>query len=111
MTPYYAIAAIASAEDRVGRLQPQVDLRVSSGEIEALLLSGEYLESVGLYAGRHFRKERGKGCYHLRVTNGQGFLHWDRWDPRRFPLQHLLETPELLVSTGILALVAFGLRK
>ncbi|MGQ0503705.1 MAG: hypothetical protein ACT4TC_00120 [Myxococcaceae bacterium] len=96
-----------SAEDRLENVKAQVDIELSKAEILELLNSGHYQVSGGLRGGRHYRKERGNGCFHLRVLGEQAYLHWDQWDPRRYPLQHFFETPELWASA--LGLVALAL--
>lgn len=91
------------AERRVDALDAQVELEVSVDELDELLGSLEYEPARGLYRGAHFRKTRGVGCYHLRVHGPRAWLHWDRWDPRRFPACHLLEVPELTVGVPMAA--------
>lgn len=98
-----------SPEQRVDALAAQVDLVLTRGEAENLLASGEYAQSFGLRGGHHFRKNRGDGCYHLRVDGQRALLHWDAWDPRRFPVQHFFETPELWGTTAVVGVVALAL--
>lgn len=81
----------------------QVEVELEPLEVALLLASGRYEPARGLYRGTHWRAERGKGCWHLRVVGGRGWLHLDRWDPRRFPVRHALETPELAVGGSSIA--------
>ncbi|ATB33223.1 hypothetical protein [Melittangium boletus] len=94
------------AEQRVDALARQVELEVSLHEARWLLAGGQYEAHVGLGAGRHYRKPRRDGCYHLRVNGQRAFLHWDEWDPRRHPIEHFFETPALWGSALVLAVGA-----
>lgn len=96
-----------TVEDYVARAPPQQEHPLGSQTARALLRSGRYQPSIGLFPGRHFRKRKGDGCFHLRLHDGQAWLHWDAWDPRRFPIAHVLETPAL--RGGSLALIGLGI--
>ena len=91
-------------EQLVQRHPPQHEVQISEHEARHMIRSGQYQRSEGLFQGRHFRRAHGQRCFHLRVHEGCAFLHWDRWDPRRYPLQHTLETP--LLWGPLLALLA-----
>ncbi|GEM_PF-6216401 len=96
------------AERRADRCANQVEIEVGHRETRELLALDGYDKASGLLVGKHFRKERGDGCYHLRVTNSGATLHWDRWDPRRFPLRHFFETPALWGTTAALTVVTLA---
>ncbi len=103
------------AEARADAQPAQIDIALTDEELQALLDSGDYEPTPwGLVPGQHFRKARGKGCYHLRISwlDGRGYLHWDRWDPRRYPVEHFFETPTLwggtLAVLGLVGVVAVG---
>jgi len=98
------------AELQVRRESNQVEVEIGMSTARQLLKSGGYRQAMGLLRGKHFRKELGSGCYHLRMVGQRAWLHWDRWDPRRFPVQHFFETPALWGTTlaaGSLAAVLF----
>lgn len=41
---------------------------------------------------KHWRKPKCRGCYHITVhRSGPSRIHWDAWDPRRYPVMHSLE--------------------
>lgn len=88
------------SERLIDGLQNQVEREISIDSARKLLASGCYRKATGLGAGAHYRRNRGKGCYHLRVSGGRAWLHWDRWDPRRYPVRHFFETPALWATTG-----------
>jgi hypothetical protein len=107
-----ALSPIVLAERQVGRLPRQVDIDVLPDTALNLIQSGEYELSTGLLPGVHYRKERGNGCYHLRLADSRAFMHWDAWDPRRFPIAHFFETPKLWVPTiGVVAAAAIAVRE
>lgn len=81
-----------AAEQRVDQLDAQVELELDLVEAAELLEQGGYRPARGMYRGTHWRRERGVGCYHLRIHRERAWLHWDAWDPRRFVLPHLVET-------------------
>lgn len=93
-----AVDALPSQVERPLRLTDALTLRGSVG----------YKAANGLYGGTHYRKERGNGCYHLRIHGKRAWLHWDRWDPGRLPLAHFAETPELVWGAVAVGLVAAG---
>lgn len=90
------------AEQRVDGLGNQVELSIGANAGLELQADGGYERSWGLLPGSHYRKVRGRGCYHLRVSEHRAWLHWDRWDPRRYPLEHFAETPALWAPTAML---------
>ncbi len=101
-----------AAELAVDRLPAQTEMQIPMHVADALLDGGGYeAVSLGLKEGKHYRKQRASGCYHLRIEGGRAFLHWDQWDPRRHPLRHTAETPELraVVALGLTALALKGL--
>ena len=102
--------AITRPEDRADLQMRQVDVALTNAEAMALVNSGEYQPSFGLQQGRHFRKVRGNGCYHLRVDGHLATFHWDEWDPRRFPIEHFFETPALWGTTAAFATLALAIR-
>lgn len=89
---------MTQAEARAAAAGDQVEVPVALEELAELLGSGRYERDRGLYRGKHWRADRGQGCWHLRLHRGQAWLHVDRWDPRRYPGRHTLETPELAVA-------------
>lgn len=93
-------------EWEVDRLDNQQDIELTTYEANTLLRGGGYVEAFGLYLGRHYRRQRGEGCYHLRIDGNRAWLHWDRWDPRRFSLEHFFETPMLWGPAAALGLLA-----
>lgn len=99
--PFMALGS----EVHVDKLARQVELEIPLWEAQELLQRGSYLEASGLGSGRHYRKQRQHGCYHLRIDGQRAYLHWDEWDPRRFPVEHFFETPALwgsaLLTLGI----------
>lgn len=68
---------------------------VVTGAVEADLIG--YERSAGLFPGRHYRRKYGDGCFHARVYRDVVYLHFDNWDPARFPVRHWLE-----VGTGFI---------
>lgn len=41
---------------------------------------------------KHWRKPKDKGCFHITLhQNGKCRMHWDAWDPRRYPVRHFCE--------------------
>ncbi len=96
---------VPGAEARVDVLARQVEAELPLWEAHALLQAGGYQAASGLGSGRHYRKARHQGCYHLRIDGQRAYLHWDEWDPRRFPVEHFFETPTLWGSV----LLALGL--
>jgi len=99
--------ATTPAEFRVDQLAPQVDVQIEQLQARALLAGGLYELSFGLADGRHFRRERGEGCYHLRIaSDGRCFLHRDEQDPRRHPVGHFFETPALCGAAAVIGFVA-----
>ncbi len=97
------------AERQVDALPSQTNVRLSYEAAASLVQSGSYERATGLMAGVHYRKARGNGCYHLRIHEGSAYLHWEKWDPRRFPVRHFLESPALaLPALGLVALVLLG---
>jgi hypothetical protein len=86
---------LAASEARADQTPCQAELPLTLAEARALLDTGAYAPHRGIGPGAHYRKERGAGCYHLRVCDDVAYLHWDGWDPRRYPLRHVLETPVL----------------
>jgi hypothetical protein len=97
---------VVSVERQIDQVPPRCSRRLAPEAARVLLDSGEYDESVGLAPGRHFRKARGVGCYHLRIHEGRADLHWDEWDPRRYPVQHFFEVPELWIPAAAVAVLA-----
>ena len=91
------------SERLIDGLKNQVEREISIDSARELLASGYYHKSTGLSAGAHYRRNRGSGCYHLRVRGGRAWLHWDRWDPRRHAIEHFFETPALWATTGVAA--------
>lgn len=93
----------AAAEVRVDSLEAGREVQLVALEVAELLALGEYERSRGLYPGRHFRRARGQGCYHLRVRpdGSAAWLHIDRWDPRRYPVRHFLEVRELALGLPV----------
>lgn len=97
---------VRAAEAEVDRLASQVDVELTRHAAYALVRDPAYEESYGLLPGRHYRKRRGEGCYHLRVRGNLAWLHWDGQDPRRFPVGHFFETPMLWVPSALAVAVA-----
>ena len=97
---------VRTAEAEVDRLASQVDVELTRSAARALVRDRAYEESYGLLLGRHYRKRRGEGCYHLRVRGDRAWLHWDGQDPRRFPVGHFFETPVLWVPSAVAIAVA-----
>ena len=94
-------------ERAVDATRQQTEVRLSLADAEALRRTGGYQKSFGLkFWGRHYRKRRGDGCYHLMLFDHHATLHWDRSDPRRHPLDHFAETPVLWVPTVAVAGIA-----
>ncbi len=93
-------------ETEVGRLPAGVPVPLTPEEARALLDCGRYRAHGGLGRGLHFRARKGEGCYHLIIRRGRpAELHWDQWDPRRYPLRHLLEVPKLKRAARMAALL------
>ena len=90
-----------SAEQEADRRANPDEVRISVADAYVLLDDAGYQQARGLLPGWHFRKERGEGCYHLRVHGHHAWLHWDRWDPRRHTIQHFFETPALWGTTAV----------
>lgn len=88
-------------EHRVDTLKRQVELPISLNEAHELLRTGGYHKDIGWYRGEHYRKVRGRGCYHLRIHDGRAWLHWDGRDPRRDLIGHIAETPQLKAAVGL----------
>lgn len=78
-----------------------MEVEISMNTARALIRDPAYEESFGLLPGKHYRKERGLGCYHLRVRRDRAWLHRDGRDPRRDPLGHFIETPGLWVPSAL----------
>ena len=99
-------------EERALSAGAQVEVPLEREEAARLLASGRYTPDRGLYRGAHWRAVVGHGCFHLRIRDGLAWLHWDRWDPRRYPVRHTVETPELAVgsSSVMLGVLIAGLR-
>lgn len=95
-------------EEQYADAQPsQTEVRISLEVAASMVGYGGYQPAVGLLAGEHYRKARGEGCYHLRVTGEAAFLHWDQWDPRRSPVRHFFESPALVLpALAVVVLVA-----
>ena len=99
-------------EERQADAQPsQTEVRISLGAAAGMVAYGGYEAAVGLLPGGHYRKARGEGCYHLRVTSEAAFLHWDQWDPRRSPVRHFFESPALVLPVVAAAVVLLAVRK
>ncbi|MBM7112467.1 hypothetical protein [Archangium primigenium] len=92
-----------SAEQRVSMLARQEELEISLTEAHWLLEDDRYQVHFGIGSGRHYRKPRSNGCYHLRIDGTRAFIHWDEWDPRRHPIEHFFETPVLWGSALAIA--------
>lgn len=90
-------------ECRVARLRNQVDIEIAMTEAQHLVCYGGYEPATGLYPGEHWRRGEGEACFHLRVHGSRAWLHWDRWDPRRYPVQHFFETPALWLPSAAVA--------
>ena len=95
-----------SAEQVVDQRTNQDEVSISMADAYDLMDDPDYEEARGILPGWHFRKERGEGCYHLRVRGDSAWLHWDRWDPRRYPIQHFFETPALWGTTAAVGILA-----
>lgn len=91
------------AELAVDELVAQVEVAIPLEVARELVELGGYAPARGMFRGRHWRRERGTGCYHLRVHDGSAWLHWDAFDPRRYPIRHALETPEIAVGAPLAA--------
>jgi len=90
----------------------QTEVRISLEAVASMVEYGGYEPAVGLLPGNHYRKPRGEGCYHLRVTDEAAFLHWDQWDPRRSPVRHFFESPALVIPVlGVVAVVMMAASK
>lgn len=89
-----------ACEERAIAAGAQVEVELERDEAAHLLATGRYQPARGMYRGAHWRSERGHGCLHLRIRDGRAWLHWDRWDPRRHPIRHTIETPELAVGSS-----------
>jgi len=94
-------------ERQVDALPNQMNRALTGAEAVLLIQAGGYQRAFGLLGGDHFRKRRGNGCYHLRVVGPRAFLHWDRWDPRRFPVEHFFETPALWRTAAAIGIAVF----
>lgn len=97
-------------ETQVAKLSKHEELKITGAALKILLDSGFYKRAIGLNPGIHYRKEWNKGNFHLRVTKDGAYLHWDKWDPRRYPIRHILEVPELWkpLAKGTLTGAALG---
>jgi len=97
-------------ERAVTKLPKHRELKIAGAEGKILLESGFYQRDIGLKQGKHYRRKFGRGNFHLRITKDGVFLHWDKWDPRRYPVQHFLEVPGLWkpIATGALSGAAAG---
>lgn len=99
-------------EEQYADAQPsQTEVRISLMAAASMVEYGGYEAAAGLLPGNHYRKARGEGCYHLRVTDQGAFLHWDQWDPRRSPVRHFLESPALVLPVVAAAVVVMAVRK
>ncbi len=99
-------------EEQYADAQPsQTEVRISREAAASMVEYGGYEAAVGLLPGDHYRKARGEGCYHLRVTDEAAFLHWDHWDPRRSPVLHFFESPALVLPAVAAAVVLMASRK
>ena len=78
-------------ERLVASLPPQCEVEITYTEARKLIEFCGYRESIGLKQGEHYRRAKGKGCFHLRTDRGMAYLHWDSRDPGRFSLEHLWE--------------------
>jgi len=59
---------------------------------ENLTLGGYELHRGLRPKSKHWRKPKEKGCFHITVhENGSARIHWDAWDPRRYPARHACE--------------------
>lgn len=76
--------------------------RLRPAAARALLRSGGWQASTGLYPGTHWRKPDGQGCLHLRRHAGAYYLHRDEADPDRRPLHHAAEVVEHLLLPALL---------
>jgi len=99
---------IQPAERTVDRQASQVDVPIDLDVAGELLDDDVYEDAVGLFPGQHFRKDRGDGCYHLRIHRNRAWLHRDRWDPRRYPVEHFFETPALWGTMAAIATLAIA---
>lgn len=95
-------------EQSVGHLPARQEASIPLSAARALLRSGWYDPHFGMLPGRHYRRRVGDGCLHLRVSGRQATLHWDEWDPRRYPVRHWFEVPILAGATVLLGVVAIG---
>lgn len=79
-------------EKVLGAMPPGTPIPIPIEEARELVRSGRYRPHGGLGRAWHWRAPRGKGCYHLRIFgNKTADLHWDQWDPIRYPVRHALE--------------------
>jgi len=99
---------IQAIEEVVARMPARTERALDSYQTQELLRWGGYHRSYGLGVGEHFRKQKGQGCFHLRVVNGRGALHWDERDPERDPVGHFFEAPQLW-GTAFAAVLVIGL--
>jgi hypothetical protein len=98
---------LAQAIERdVGRMPRRKCRPLTERQLRALLTGDGYRSARGLLSGVHFRKKRGRGCYHVRIHATGAEIHRDAWDPRRYPMLHLFETPQLWIPGVVLAVLA-----
>lgn len=85
------------------------DRDIPLADAAELLRTGLFAKHDGLFPGKHYRMEDGEGCIHLRVHGDKAFIHRDQYDPRRFPLEHMWESPLLRWVSVVLLAVALGI--
>lgn len=86
---------------------PQIDINVPIATAQSAIQSGYYKKTIlGLKAGEHYSKKFDHSRFHLRITEGAAFLHWDEYDPEEYPILHFFETKELIYP-ALFALTIF----
>ncbi len=84
---------IIALERQTEELPPLLNLLLEHPPQEQCLSLNGYEPHVGLRPhSKHWRKEKDSGCFHITIhKNGKCRMHWDSWDPRRFPVKHFFE--------------------
>jgi len=83
---------LESLEKEIGELPPLLNKLIKKPTSEDLQFHG-YAPHRGLrFNSEHWRKIKKTGCFHITLhKNGKCRMHWDAWDPRRYPIRHCLE--------------------
>jgi len=74
---------------------------VKSGKLKPTALANPLKGKVSLYM------PYGEGRIHVTLTEEKVCVHFDRYDPARSPLKHLITDTELSKAAVVLAILAF----